>query len=219
MATLIDTSGGCQTHTTAHQAKRVPVTVNGTEIPYAEIAREVQFHPAPTPVEAWTAAARALAVRVLLLAEASRLGLAPRPISDSDGNRETDDEALIRQVISKEVVVPAPTEADCKRYYDQNKTRFRTPAIAEASHILLAASPADGATFEVRRAKAERCIAMLSENPGAFAKLAREVSDCPSAAQGGNLGQLSSGQTTPVFEAALELMSPGDISAEPVESP
>ncbi len=204
---------------TVRQASLVPVTVNGIEIPYAEITREVQHHPAPTPAEAWQAATRALAVRAMLLHEADRLQLTPQPISDADGSRETDDEALVRQVIEQQVTVPRPADVDCKRYYEQNRARFRTPTIAEVSHILLSASKSDAATYEARRAEAERCIAHLAHSPGDFEKLARDVSECPSASQGGNLGQLSAGQTTRAFEAALATMTPGDISAEPVESP
>lgn len=201
------------------QTARVPVTVNGIEISYADITREVQHHPAPTPTEAWQAATRALAVRAMLLHEAERLGLTSQPVSDVDGSRETDEEALVRQVIEQQVTVPRPTEADCKRYYKQNRTRFRTPSIAEASHILLSASKSDTDTYAARRAEAVLCIGRLSRKSTDFAKLARDVSDCPSAAQGGNLGQLSPGQTTPAFEAALHAMAPGDISSEPIESP
>jgi len=209
----------CLTHEVARQAPRMPVTVNGIEIPYDEIAREVQFHPAPTPFEAWQAAAHALAVRSMLLREADRLAITPQPVVETEGLRETDEEALVRQVIEQEVKVPRPTEMDCRRYYQQNRARFRTPAISEASHILLSASKSDTKAFADRRVEAERLIASLSGRAAHFAKLARAVSDCPSAAQGGNLGQLSPGQTTPAFEAALAKMTPGGISAEPVESP
>jgi len=206
-------------HEGVPQAPRVPVTVNGVEIPYSEITREVQHHPAPTPEEAWQAAVHALTVRAMLLQEAERLGLCPEPVTDTDGSRETDDEALVRQVIEQQVTVPRPTEADCKRYYKQNRSRFRTPSIVEASHILLSASKEDADSFATRRAEAASCIARLSGKSADFAKVARDLSDCPSAAQGGNLGQLSPGQTTPAFEAALSTMAPGDISTEPVESP
>ena len=43
-------------------------------------------------------------------------------------------------------------------------------------------------------------------------------SACPSKAVGGNLGQLSPGDTAPEFDAALRAMGPGDITTEPVAS-
>ncbi|HLA01419.1 MAG TPA: peptidylprolyl isomerase, partial [Aestuariivirga sp.] len=51
------------------------VTVNSIEIPRGEIARETQNHPAKSPIEAWKAAAQALAIRELLLQEARRLNI------------------------------------------------------------------------------------------------------------------------------------------------
>ncbi|MDE2005935.1 MAG: hypothetical protein KGI51_05155 [Rhodospirillales bacterium] len=52
-----------------------PVSVNGVPIPEAAIAAEMQLHPAPSLDAAWTAAARALVIRELLLAEAARVGV------------------------------------------------------------------------------------------------------------------------------------------------
>ena len=46
---------------------RTKVSVNGIVIPHDLISREAQNHPAKSPVAAWTEAARALAVRELLL--------------------------------------------------------------------------------------------------------------------------------------------------------
>jgi peptidyl-prolyl cis-trans isomerase C len=40
-------------------------------------------------------------------------------------------------------------------------------------------------------------------NPQCVAELARELSNCPSGAQGGSLGQLGRGDTVPEFERAL----------------
>ena len=51
-------------------------------------------------------AARALAIRTLLLEQARYLALTPAPQTDEDGKRETDDDALIRQVLEAEVKTP-----------------------------------------------------------------------------------------------------------------
>ena len=55
------------------------VRVNGVEIAPEAIAQEIQHHPAPDADTAWAEAARALAVRELLLQEARRLGSMPNP--------------------------------------------------------------------------------------------------------------------------------------------
>ena len=58
------------------------------------------------------------------------------------------------------------------------------------------------------RAQAEMALAVLREQPERFAELAQAHSACPSAAHGGNLGQITPGQTTPEFEQALIALAP-----------
>jgi peptidyl-prolyl cis-trans isomerase C len=193
-----------------------PVKVNGVLIARDAIVREMQHHTADKPVAAWQKAARALVIRDLLLQEARRLGVPSEPISDADGRRETEDEAKIRGLVEREVAVPEPDEATCRRYYEQNLARFRSADIYEASHILFAALPADKEAYAQARADAESVLATLRDNPGSFPALAKAYSRCPSAEQGGNLGQISSGQTTPEFERALSEIAPGGLCAEPV---
>ena len=197
-------------------ARPKTVSVNGIEIPRDAIARETQNHPAAKPLEAWQAAARALVIRALLLQEGQRLGLTAEPETDDEGRRETDEEAIIRAVIEQEVVTPAPTEAECQRYYDANRKRFRSPALYEAAHILLGAK-ADTREAELE-ASAQALLGQLADDPEQFAALAKRFSDCPSRELGGNLGQLGPGQTVPEFEAALAVMEPGRIHPAPVRT-
>ena len=208
----------CSIHPQFPAGKPVTVSVNGVAIPRDAIVREMQHHPATKPIAAWQQAANALVVRELLLQRAEQLGLSPAPIADADGRRETDDEALIRGVVEHEVTVPEPDDATCRRYYAQNRARFRAADIYEASHILFAALPSDREAYAQARADAAAVLATLQENPESFAALAQAYSRCPSAAQGGNLGQLTKGQTTPDFERALLALAPGELCPEPVET-
>ena len=193
-----------------------PVKVNGVTIARDAIVREMQNHAAGKPIAAWQKAARALVVRELLLQEARRIEIVAEPASDEDGRRETDEEAMIRTLVEQEVAVPEPDEANCRRYYEQNRARFRSADLYEASHILFAALPADAAAYQQARADADAVLATLRDNPESFAALAKAYSRCPSAAQGGNLGQISDGQTTPEFERALGDIAAGELCAEPV---
>ena len=129
-------------------------------------------------------------VRALLLKRASELGLAAG----------SEDEVLER-LLDLEVKTPEPTEDECRRYYDRNSARFTSGNLAEASHILFAITPRvpPGAL----RAKAAEVHAIATKDPSRFAALAAQYSNCPSAAQGGSLGQLGRGDTVPEFEAAL----------------
>jgi peptidyl-prolyl cis-trans isomerase C len=192
------------------------VRVNGVTIPRDVIAREVQHHPSRTPAASWQAAARALVVRELLLQEARRLAIEAEPLADADGRRETAEEAAVRALVAREVCTPSADMAECRRYYEQNRRRFRSSDIYEAAHILFAASKADAPHYAQARAAAEATLAVLREHPEQFADLARALSACTSASQGGNLGQITAGQTTPEFEQALSTLEPGAIGPEPV---
>ncbi len=208
----------CSVHTQLPGGKPVSVTVNGTAIARDAIVREMQHHAAGKPIAAWQQAARALVIRELLLQEARRLAVAPQPASDAEGRRETDEEAMIRGLVEREVTVPEPDEATCRRYYEQNRARFRSADIYEASHILFAAVSTDREAYAQARADAEGALAVLAERPEAFAMLAKAYSRCSSAEQGGNLGQITAGQTTPEFEQALQALNPGELTAVPVET-
>jgi peptidyl-prolyl cis-trans isomerase C len=157
-------------------------------------------------------------VRELLLQRARALDIAPEPESDEAGRRETDDEAIMRAVVEREVALPEPDDESCRRYYKNNIARFRSDDIYEVSHILFAAAASDKAAYAQARADAAAVLGALQERPETFADLVRAYSRCPSAAQGGNLGQVTPGQTTPEFEAAMIALAPGEIAAAPVET-
>lgn len=192
---------------------RARISVNGVAIPRDAISREAQNHPAARPFEAWMAAARALCVRELLLQEAKRLQLDATPACDDEGRRETMDEALIRTLLETQVHVPAPSTEECRRYYDANRARFTSPAILEVRHILVPR----GDDAEAARGQAQNLIAALAAG-ASFAGLAEEFSACPSAKTGGSLGQISTGDTVPEFESALDDLPEGTVAPQPIET-
>lgn len=198
--------------------RQKPISVNGVVISRAAIARETQNHPATKPIDAWLAAARALVVRELLLQEARRLNLEPDPLADEEGRRETDEEALVRQLVEREVRTPTADAAACLRYYEANRRRLRTPDLYEVRHILLAAPAGDRDARRAAREEADAIIAALRHDPAAFDDIARSRSACPSGASGGNLGQIGPDQTVPEFERALASMPVGAVAPAPLET-
>lgn len=154
----------------------------------------------------------ALVVRELLLQEARRLEIPAKPITDGEGRREIDEEALVRALVEREVRTPTADEAACRRPYAQHRHRFRTPDLFEARHILLPATLAEAPAL------AQAILVRLAEAPAEFPGLALAHSACPSAAAGGNLGQIGPGQTVPEFEAALSRIAVGAIHPAPVET-
>ena len=188
------------------------VSVNGVPITRAAIAQEIQNHPASKPTDAWLAAARALAVRELLLQEARRLGVTPVSIEDAKGRRETPEEASIRLLVEAEVKTPEADDAVCQRYYETNVQRFRSSDLYEVRHILLPAAPADESARTESRRRATAILAKLKLDLSAFGNLAATTSACPSGKVGGNLGQIGAGQTVPEFESALDRISEGGVA-------
>lgn len=188
--------------------------VGDTSISEAQIAQEMQYHRAITPERSRADAARALVVRELLRLEVLRLGLVDEV---QVIGQETQEEASIRLLLEREIEDRVPSEDDCRRYYAQNQERFRAPDRVRARHILLGA-PADDVTGRIcASAEGERLIGELKSNPVLFADFALRYSDCPSKEQGGELGWLQRGQTTPEFDRQIFRLHLG-IPAFPVES-
>lgn len=188
--------------------------VADTAISEAEIAREMQFHRAMKPEQSRAAAARALVVRELLRREVERLSLDDQvqPI----GN-EPIEEVHIRLLLEQEVENRIPSEDDCVRYFEQNLERFRSPDRIRVRHILLGASADDVTGRFNARSEGERLIGELKVNPVLFTDFAMRFSDCPSKDQGGELGWLERGQTTPEFDRQVFRLREG-LAAFPVES-
>jgi peptidyl-prolyl cis-trans isomerase C len=186
------------------------ITVNGTVIPEREIARETQHHPAPSLESARLKAARALAVRALLLQQADRLGLKAEAFAN--------DEDRIAALVEREVKTPSANEDACRRYYAANPGRFRSADLFEARHILLLVNPDDPAAAVSVKRRAEEIIALLKRLPDKLADLAREHSACPSGKQGGNLGQITRGSTVPEVETFLLQLEPGQLCPVPIRS-
>lgn len=196
------------------------ISVNGEVIPPELIATEAQNHPAPKgkPGMAWMAAARALAVRTMLLQEARRRGIAPSPIELAPGQWETEDEALMRQLLDEAVTPVSPTDQSVRAAYDANPERFKSPALYEAAHILFAAAPDDVVARKIARDRAVAVLDKILAEPKSFDALARDHSACSSKGNGGRLGQISAGDTVAEFEAALDRLDEGHVAREPVES-
>ena len=168
------------------------ITINGVVITEQSVADEEKNHAdAPSPGEA---ARYTLAVRELLLQRAREIGLLTK------GGDSAQDE-MLDALLEREVVTPVPTEDECRRYYEAHAVQFRSGDLVEASHILFAVTP--NAPVNEIRATAEATLRTVVAEPQRFAELAGSHSNCPSGAQGGNLGQLKRGETVPEFEVAL----------------
>lgn len=106
----------------------------------------------------------------------------------------------VESQVEKDVEV---TEADAKKFYDENTTEFSQPEQVEASHILFLV-PED-ASDEVVKQKEEAAKAALERAKGSedFNELAKELSEEPGAEMsGGQLGFFSKERMVPEFSEA-----------------
>jgi peptidyl-prolyl cis-trans isomerase C len=115
---------------------------------------------------------------------------------------------LEKDIVSKIVV----TDADLKKYYDENLDKFKLPEKYHASHILIGVDPqAKPEEKQKAREKAETIRKKILAGED-FATLAKAESSCPSKEQGGDLGSFGKGEMVPEFEKATAALKPGGIS-------
>jgi peptidyl-prolyl cis-trans isomerase D len=104
------------------------------------------------------------------------------------------------------------SEGDLRRAYAEQMDRFRTPERLKIRHILLKTT--DKPEAEVKKLEAKAADLLKQLRAGAdFAALAKANSEDPgSAAQGGDLGYVTRGQTVKNFEEAAWSLKPGQLS-------
>ena len=106
----------------------------------------------------------------------------------------------------------AVSEEDARGYYDENPDLFKQPEQVRASHILIKVE-ADAADSEKAKAREELGEIQQKIKGGAdFADLAKEFSQGPSGANGGDLGYFGRGQMVPPFEKVAFELKPGEVS-------
>lgn len=151
------------------------------------------------------------AVRELLRQRAVATGIIGSAALD-----EGEISGAIETLLQREVATPEPTEAECRRYYENHRHRFEAGELVHARHILFQVAP--GVNVVALRTRAEQALNELLREPERFAAMANELSNCPSAKHGGNLGQIGRGDTVPEFERALFRLGPTGILREIVKT-
>lgn len=108
------------------------------------------------------------------------------------------------------------TEDDARKYYDENRAKFRMPEQVRASHILIKPNTTGpgvdpNEAKAQARAKAEDLLKQIQSGTD-FATLAKAFSDCPSGAKGGDLGFGQKGTWVAPFEKAAFALNVGQVS-------
>lgn len=186
------------------------IRVNQTEIDETAIIKEMQYHEAASHEAAKQQACEALVIAELLRQRAEALGVASSEAERQSGR-------FVEQLLEQDVQYPKASDAACRQYYVANPQKFRSSPLLAARHILLPAAPNDASARSQAREQAEQVITHLQHHPDSFADLALQHSRCSSAKTGGQLGQLSKGQTVPEFERQVFAAGEGLMEA-PIES-
>ena len=130
--------------------------------------------------------------------------------------RELRVEAILEKVGTRATQV---AEIDIDLYYHYHPDQFRRPETRSARHILITINPAmPDNTAETARARIETVAVRLTKDPKRFAEQALKHSECPTAMQGGVLGDVPRGQLYPELDAALFTLQAGQLSGV-LESP
>jgi peptidyl-prolyl cis-trans isomerase SurA len=113
-----------------------------------------------------------------------------------------------REIRSKVNVSPE----DINRYYDAHKKEYELPARLKIRQIMLRLDA--NAPDEIVQAVTQRLEDLRAQilKGVDFAKVAKESSEDPAAADGGDLGEVEPSKVLPEFEAELATMKEGDVS-------
>jgi peptidyl-prolyl cis-trans isomerase C len=113
--------------------------------------------------------------------------------------------------------LPDPSDEACRRHFAAHEAQYRRGERVRVRHILFAVTP--GMDVVKLRNRAEACLLDVRCHDGqagsasGFGRSARELSNCPSGEQGGELSWLSAADCAPEF--ARELFGHAEVGVLP----
>ena len=119
----------------------------------------------------------------------------------------------VQQLVDKQVARDiAVSEKEIRAYYDTRPDSFQQPEQVRASHILIKVDPQAEKGQKAEAREKLRKIQQRLKKGEDFSALAREFSQCPSSARGGDLGYFKRGQMVRPFEESVFALKPGETS-------
>ena len=162
-------------------------------------------------------------------------------ISASQFKKDLKEEVKMKK-LAKELGSSNVSDAEAKKFYNQNIDKFKHPERVRASHILISVNPEEiteivksdaknkslddtaikakvNEEIKAKEAKVNQLLAEVKKDPSKFAKIAKENSeDTNSAIKGGDLGFFNAKEMVPEFSKAAFSMKPNTISDKPVKT-
>lgn len=185
--------------------------------PGATVVARVNMHALHAPGDTIEPAAlRQRACTELLRQAAQREGLLDDDDAPAlDGAISEAAAAAIETLLARVLDIPEPAEDACRRHYAAHTAHFAVGERVRIRHILFAVTPGVNVVALRQRAEATllevRCHDGRSGDP--FAAVARTQSNCPSGAQGGDLGEIEARDCAPEF--AREVFGKPEIGVLP----
>ena len=129
------------------------------------------------------------------------------------------EKTLLRdKLFTKLLASSDPTEADLKKYYDENLDKYKQKEQIKASHILIKVEKtATDKDKKAKLAEAKKVMAEVKKSGANFEEVAKKYSDGPTKDRGGDLGTFSRGRMVKPFEDAAFAAKAGEIVG-PVET-
>jgi len=135
----------------------------------------------------------------LFLADAMR-NLYEREPAFKEQLQRVKEQLLTQYAIGKAIDSVAVTDIEARRFFDENRDQFAPQPIVSASHILVDSEET-----------ARDILSRINAGSISFEDAARQHSSCPSARQGGSLGEFTRGQMVPEFDEAAFSMEVGEL--------
>jgi peptidyl-prolyl cis-trans isomerase C len=124
--------------------------------------------------------------------------------------RELIFDAVMRQIATRSASV---NDLDVHSYYQRHHERFVRPETREARHLLITINPDfPENTRPIALHRIKKLADTLERNPEQFAELATRHSECPTALEGGKLGQVQRGQLDAAVDQILFQLQVGSVS-------
>jgi peptidyl-prolyl cis-trans isomerase C len=136
----------------------------------------------------------------------------PPPVAGIASEAASD---AIETLLARELALPEPSEAACRRHYAAHEGLYRSGDRVRVRHVLFAVTP--GVDVRRLRDRAETTLLELrchrDGEADRFPQAASTLSNCPSGAAGGELGWLSRDDCAP--ELVRELFAAPEIGVLP----
>ncbi|MCG7977817.1 MAG: nitrogen fixation protein NifM [Candidatus Thiodiazotropha endolucinida] len=154
---------------------------------------------------------------------ASRYANRDEYLQDLEAN-DLDEESL-RQALYRELMFdsvlqmvaansPDVSDIDVNLFYAMHQERFELPEQRQGRHILITVNPSfPENTAETVRERMAQILEKLAGRTNRFPEFAKRYSECPTAMEGGKLGEVKRGQLYPELDAVLFSMQENEISS------